>query len=112
MKGKDLGLGFEGGVKEMSRPIEVFNILPRKNKTRVHLKVDEAMEGCVRCTYRTVTYAKKLIPVYICYSQGNGFNAPLPGYKSARTIIGWYKSGRIIIGWYRSARITIGWYGF
>ena len=35
----------------MSRPIEVFNIFQKKTKTRVHLKVDEAMEGC---THREV----------------------------------------------------------
>ena len=33
-------------MKEVSRPIEVFNIFQKKAKTRVHLKVDEAMEGC------------------------------------------------------------------
>ena len=32
----------------MSRPIEVFNIFQKKTKTRVHLKVDEAMEGLYR----------------------------------------------------------------
>ena len=30
----------------MTRPIEVSNILQKKTVTRVHLKVDEAMEGC------------------------------------------------------------------
>ena len=29
----------------MSRPIEVFNMFQKKTKTRVHLKVDKAMEG-------------------------------------------------------------------
>ena len=51
-----MGLGFEGEAKEMSRPIEVFNIFQKKTKTRVHLKVDESMEfpgvascnGCAR----------------------------------------------------------------
>ena len=30
----------------MTRPVEVFNILQKKTKIRVHLKIDEAMEGC------------------------------------------------------------------
>ena len=30
----------------MTRPIEVSNILQKKTVTRVHLNVDEAMEGC------------------------------------------------------------------
>ena len=37
-------------------------------------------EGFVRCTSRTVTDAKELISVYICYSQGNGFNNPMSGF--------------------------------
>ena len=32
----------------MIRSIEVFNILHKKSITRVHLKVDEAVEGCRR----------------------------------------------------------------
>ena len=43
---RELDLGLEGGVKEMSRPREAFKILRRKSETRVHLKVDEAREGC------------------------------------------------------------------
>ena len=48
IKGKDgnLGLGFEGGVKEMSRLIKVFNIFQKTTENRIHLKVDKAMEGC------------------------------------------------------------------
>ena len=33
----------------------------------------------IRSTSRTVSYAKELTSVYICYSQGNGFNTPLSG---------------------------------
>ena len=29
----------------MTRPIEVFNIVQKQTKTRIHLKVDEAIEG-------------------------------------------------------------------
>ena len=30
-----------------------------------------------RYTSKTVSYAKELTSVYICYSEGNGFNTPL-----------------------------------
>ena len=43
-----MGLGFEGKVKEMSRPVKVFNMFQKKTITRVHLNVDEAMECCTR----------------------------------------------------------------
>ena len=31
----------------------------------------------IRYTSKTVSYAKELTSVYICYSQGNGFSTPL-----------------------------------
>ena len=36
-------------------------------------------------TFRTVSYAKELTSVYICYSQGNGLNTPLS--KLVRTTV-------------------------
>ena len=30
----------------MTRAIEVFNIVQKKTKTRVHVKIDQAMDGC------------------------------------------------------------------
>ena len=33
----------------------------------------------IRSTSRTVSYAKELTSVYICYTQGNGFSTPLCG---------------------------------
>ena len=39
-------LRLDGGVKKMTRPNEVFNILEKKIKTHVPLKVDGAREGC------------------------------------------------------------------
>ena len=46
VKGKDryLGLGFEGGAEEISRPIEVFDIFQKKIKAHVHLEEDEVMK--------------------------------------------------------------------
>ena len=39
-----LGSGFEAEAKKTtSMPIDVFNILPKRPKNSVHLKVDEAM---------------------------------------------------------------------
>ena len=46
-----LGQRFEGSRR--GRPADVFNILQKRPNTVVHLKVDEAMEGC-RSHYFTV----------------------------------------------------------
>ena len=40
----------------------------------------------IRYTPRTVSYAKELTSVYICYSQGNGFNTRLSMFYILHTL--------------------------
>ena len=40
----------------------------------------------IRYTPGTVSYAKELTSVYICYSQGNGFNTPLSKFYILYTL--------------------------
>ena len=43
----------------------------------VYFQVNNGVLAVIRYTPRTVSYAKELTSVYICYSQRNGFKTPL-----------------------------------
>ena len=78
-----------GGGVAAERMTVVYSVVRQVEEGCVHCIVGVSWEvwphamlvivivRVVRCTSRTVTYAKKLSSVYICYSQRNGFNTPL-----------------------------------
>ena len=62
----------------LNTPLSIFYILYTKGGCfPVAPCYSKKKSALIRYTSRTVSYAKELTSVYICYSQGNGLNTPL-----------------------------------